>query len=586
MQVAPYVYRVNRIRMKCGTEIEPKRLTVFVGPNNGGKTRTLRDIYYELTGLESGNVTVESIDIEDPGSWEEMNATYHLKIDKSGAKQRLRSISPTLSDSLTHLEVIDISETLDQWLKVNKRAFYNAVSRCLVLFLNTDTRLSLAQKRKVSDLDAEGAKSVLESLYLASDKANNDVRACIKEVFDYDVRLDTSNLGKIQFRAGKDLSGISPDPQVAKRQYEARKVPLLDTQGDGLRSFAGIVSALISTDRPIVLLDEPEAFLHPPQAYQMGRRLSGLIEPGKQVFIATHSADFLRGLLSSETEDATIVRITHIGAEGEAKVLNPDMLHKIVRDPMLSSSRVLEGMFYQGVIATEADSDSAFYQRSFARRDTKGEIHFVSVYGKQALKKLIDPYRELGIRYAVISDADVIRDEKEFAKLVEMSTDQTVRDKITDERDSLYRFFQTKSKYQLLSDMRQKIVELGQADIPEEGSDEGVLDKTIEDYRATLNHIRDDSDELKEFKKHGRNALPAESRSLFDNLFNDCAKIGLFIVPVGEMEAWLEDYDIPASNHKSAWILRALEKLDQIEYDNSKELWKFIDMIYGVLTKV
>ena len=584
--MAPYAYRVNRIRMKCGTEIEPKRITVFVGPNNGGKTRTLRDIYYELTGLESGNVTVESINIEDPESWEEMNATYHLKIDKSGAKQRLRSISPTLSDSLTHLEVNDVSETLNQWLKVNKREFYNAVGRCLVLFLNTDTRLSLAKRRDVKNLDANGAKSVLEALFNADSKANKAVRDCIKEVFGTDIRLDISNLGQIQFRADKDLSSISTDPQEAKRQYEARKVPVLDTQGDGLRSFAGIVSALISTDRPIVLLDEPEAFLHPPQAYQMGRRLSGLIKPGKQVFIATHSADFLRGLLSSETEDATIVRITHIGAEGEAKVLNPDMLHKIVRDPMLSSSRVLEGMFYQGVIATEADSDSAFYQRSFARRDTKGEIHFVSVYGKQALKKLIDPYRELGIRYAVISDADVIRDEKEFAKLVEMSTDQTVRDKITAERDSLYRFFQTKSKYQLLSDMRQKIVELGQADIPEEGSDEGVLDKTIEDYRATLNHIRDDSDELKEFKKHGRNALPAESRSLFDNLFNDCAKIGLFIVPVGEMEAWLEDYDIPASNHKSAWILRALEKLDQIEYDNSKELWKFIDMIYGVLTKV
>ena len=374
--MTPYAYRVNRIRMKCGTEIEPKRITVFVGPNNGGKTRTLRDIYYELTGMGSGDVTVASLDVEDPTNWEEIADAYRLKVDKSGAKERLRYITPTLSDSVTHLEVDNIAVTLNLWLKNDKKRFHSIVGRCLVAYLSTDTRLSLAQKRAVSDLDAEGAKSVLESLYLASDKANNDVRACIKEVFDYDVRLDTSNLGKIQFRTGKDLSGISPDPQAAKRQYEARKVPLLDTQGDGLRSFAGIVSALISTDRPVVLLDEPEAFLHPPQAYQMGRRLSGLIKPGKQVFIATHSADFLRGLLSSETDDATIVRITHIGAEGEAKVLNPDMLHKIVRDPMLSSSRVLEGMFYQGVIATEADSDSAFYQRSFARRDTKGEITF------------------------------------------------------------------------------------------------------------------------------------------------------------------------------------------------------------------
>ncbi|MGZ3471666.1 MAG: AAA family ATPase [Isosphaeraceae bacterium] len=44
----------------------------------------------------------------------------------------------------------------------------------------------------------------------------------------------------------------------------------LDEQGDGIRSFVGIVVALLILNRGLFLIDEPEAFLHPPQAYRIG----------------------------------------------------------------------------------------------------------------------------------------------------------------------------------------------------------------------------------------------------------------------------------------------------------------------------
>ena len=122
--------------------------------------------------------------------------------------------------------------------------------------------------------------------------------------------------------------------------------PLLDTQGDGIRSVLGMISAIVSVKKPVILLDEPEAFLHPPQALQLGEIISELVEPSQQIFIATHSADFLRGLLSS-TRDAVIIHLDRITDITKANVLDPATLDQIVTDPLLSSSRVLEGMFYR-----------------------------------------------------------------------------------------------------------------------------------------------------------------------------------------------------------------------------------------------
>lgn len=116
--------------------------------------------------------------------------------------------------------------------------------------------------------------------------------------------MNPFNLGTLEYRIGTDFSFVSANPQEAFKQLSS--FPLLDTQGDGMRSVLGIVSAIVSVKKPIILLDEPEAFLHPPQALQLGEVISGLVESSQQIFIATHSADFLRGLLSS-TRDAVII---------------------------------------------------------------------------------------------------------------------------------------------------------------------------------------------------------------------------------------------------------------------------------------
>lgn len=40
---------------------------------------------------------------------------------------------------------------------------------------------------------------------------------------------------------------------------------MLQEQGDGFRSFVGIVLSILLSKDKIILIDEPEAFLHPTQ---------------------------------------------------------------------------------------------------------------------------------------------------------------------------------------------------------------------------------------------------------------------------------------------------------------------------------
>jgi predicted ATPase len=107
----------------------------------------------------------------------------------------------------------------------------------------------------------------------------------------------------------------------------------LDEQGDGIRSFVGISLALLILKRSLFLIDEPEAFLHPPQAFRIGAFIGEQAKQSRQIIIATHSVDVLRGILS-RSQDVDIVRIDRVGNRNSGMVQNHDplALHLLTTD--------------------------------------------------------------------------------------------------------------------------------------------------------------------------------------------------------------------------------------------------------------
>lgn len=577
MSTETYIYNVKAVNMKNNKPFNPGRINVLVGANNCGKTQLLKDMLVYITGKRDNTIILDSLDIPYPKTVDLMTQTYNMKIVEKNQSKQLRHISPTLDGEPEGLIHSDITAALSNWLEYDKRQFRNATGAGLVTYLNTDNRLKLAMSQPVQqNLNARGAKNVLEALYESDTASISRVEESIKKIFGVDIFLNPYNLGTLEFRVGINSSEVSKEPQEAYKQLS--KKSLLDLQGDGIRSVLGIISSIISVKKPIILLDEPEAFLHPPQALQLGELISELVDTSQQIFIATHSADFLRGLIGT-TRDAVIIHLNRFEDVTERKILDSATLAKIVTDPLLSSSRVLEGMFYKGVVATEADADTVFYQRLFQKIGTADEVHFVNAHNKQTLKKIIEPYQKLGIKFAMIADADVIRDKRDFLDILQITSDESLKRQILQEREMVLRYFQQKSKSDILCELKTKTMELVEQTVVSETTSPDEIESLLFNFRLTLKKLREDSDELAELKKNGRSLLPPEIQTNFDSLWKLCSDIGVFIVPVGELESWLVDYGIKRTSNKAKWISDALNKLFELEYDKDKYVWSFVDAL-------
>jgi hypothetical protein len=138
-------------------------------------------------------------------------------------------------------------------------------------------------------------------------------------------------------------------------------------------------------------------------------------EKNGQVIAATHSADFLIGLLDSGAT-VNVVRLTYAGAKATARLLSSETLSRFNRDPLLRSSSVLDALFHEHIVITEGDADRAFYEEINRRlldttvSEGAASCLFLNAQGKDAIPKLLDPLRSFGLRAAAIADIDILLD--------------------------------------------------------------------------------------------------------------------------------------------------------------------------------
>ena len=133
-----------------------------------------------------------------------------------------------------------------------------------------------------------------------------------------------------------------------------------ELQGDGMVGFTGVLLSLLIENYSVYLIDEPESFLHPPQARILGTEIPELLD-NRQAFISTHSEHLLKGLLEAAPERIKVVRISREGNKNSFSIINTDDISKIWKDTLLRQSNVLQGLFYDAVVICESDSDCQFY---------------------------------------------------------------------------------------------------------------------------------------------------------------------------------------------------------------------------------
>ena len=540
--------KIKTLRTKDDRTITLGEFSVLVGPNNVGKSQTLRDIYLRLaSGRNARTTIITNVEIQKPNDFEELLAGLKvLEHPTNIGIHQIRGIQPNLTSGDTiNVNIEDLSRQFQSQNDVD--FILGNLSKFRVSYLDAASRLQVAQSAGSYNPHTQPPQNLLQGLFGADSDEEFRLRDVFKRTFDMDIRLDYSGMTQLVLRLAKEFPDIPGDPRKAYPFFS--RFPRLDEQGDGFRSFVGVVLSLLLSEGRIVLLDEPEAFLHPAQARQLGFWIAEYSRhsPG-QILIATHNANFLAGILSSE-QPVDIYRLNRQGARTKYTLISSEATSKLAKSPLLSSQRVLESIFYKGVAVCEADADRAVYQTVAVRDLEEQEVLFLHAHNKQTIHRVVSLLKSASIPVCAIVDIDILNSSTDLDQALRSLGNSPDIDQILELRQAIAREVEGEDEEKTLKDLTQRTSEfLAQLNRNEH---------TLSGARGALNRLRRESSKWRSLKKDGIEGASTEIKPKVEELLDLSKKSGLFILPVGELESWLD----LRTRQKNRWIVLALEKL-------------------------
>ena len=503
-------------------------ILVLVGPNNAGKSRALKEIISHIDG-QPGQV-ITSLEKKTTGTHTDLLNWIHARFAQNGRRGGYKGIGG----------VIDL-EDIREWPKTSRQIIDN-----LCILATAEKRFELLGKVAPINPITDPETHPLHFL-LTYKRAEERLGTLVKRSFGVDVILNRGSGDRMQLHCGARPQ--HPDRVSFEYLRELHRLPTLNDQGDGLRSFYACLVQILLGEWKLVLVDEPEVFLHPPQAEQLGEILAQQTPPGRQLVVATHSTDLLRGMLKHAASRIKLVRIVRDGDINNVSELAPEGVVSLWNDPYLRFTNALDSLFHESVIVCEAESDCHFYEAllATAKPDATRPM-FSPAGGKQALKKLVKALRSLGVPCSAVADFDLLNDKQVLQGLWEAAGGtwseieqlwQRVRAGV--ETDST-----VPHRGKVLEEIRSLLVG---------PSSERLLDKEADKIREI---VRNASGWAKA-KSAGLNALP--QGAVYDagaQLLGILRSRNVHVVPVGEMERFA-----PSISGKSGpWATAVLAAYD------------------------
>lgn len=389
----------------------PPSVTIFVGPNNAGKSQALRELF---AFCQSGQANQAAFIVDKltfaAGDPEIVRAEFEAALVPIKLEE---NVPPKYSRLGLGGEIVQVVK--ENYFRARNEPNENSASfaqwylRYFTLNLDGPSRIGLVNPQARGDLKRPATPL---ARLLCDNPKRESLRAILYDAFQMYFALDA--------QAGDQLSirfGMAPPPDERSFNDEAidymRKARGMEAVSDGVKAFTGILLQVSVGSPKVIIIDEPEAFLHPSLALKLGKELAKAAAlENKHVFAATHSPQFIMGAILSGAK-VNIVRLTYQDGVGAARLLSSSELATLMQDTLLRSVGVLSGLFYDHVIVGEADADRAFYQeineRLLAANDPRGIHHalFLNAVGKDTISRIIEPLRRLGIPAAAIVDIDI-----------------------------------------------------------------------------------------------------------------------------------------------------------------------------------
>ncbi len=538
----PNIY-VQSLTFNDGTSLSINKndIVVFVGPNNVGKSQTLKDIEWATNSPSPGTI-VRHVKFIQGGTLDDLSLWFMQKFRCSkGFREQ---------PVYTGLDFTISASSVCQALLKDRPS---ELAKAFVCSLKTDSRLSISTPPEIMDV----LKQPKHPIHVLQQNAGirNKVSKYFEMAFDIPLILFTQfgrHLPLVLGSKPKLLDEYSDEIEREDKVAEIlRTYPHLERQGDGMRSFAGIMLYLTIDHYNAFLIDEPESFLHPPQARLMGEIVGDLLSNEQQAFVSTHSIHFIQGLLEKCPERVKVVRITRTGNTNTFSILDQTRILELSKDPFLKYSNVLEGLFYKNVVLCEADADCMFYSMINGSSDMKGaksaDTLFIHCGGKHRMASVARDLRDLHVDFRVVPDFDVFNNKDTLAKLVEAcggTWSEFERDYTVLSTDIQNRSRNDKSEGVLLAEIQ---------NILGAGSSKPVSNGKIESIQRLL----EGESEWDRLKRTGLHGIPSgDPQSACNALLDKLKAVGIHVVPCGELERFVPD----CGGHGPSWIQSVLDK--------------------------
>ncbi|MFE5511642.1 ATP-dependent endonuclease [Streptomyces sp. NPDC056529] len=419
---------IDSITLQNGVTVKPPTVgvTVVVGGNNVGKSTLLRQTV-EFSARHSSV-------IPNPARWQLVN---DIRFNRSGTMRDCAAwlashFGSTVTNGMLSFnpggEAAAKEHDVRQFFAMSSTEVDKLYALWRFFMLRGEPLQRLGEINPQQMRENSDSPSIFPVHHLEdSPSMMSELRQICLEVFRVDLTLDTY-ARMIQLRLGERPIPVPlADAVPAEYRREVASLPSLSEQGDGMKSLIGLLLPIITAKRQIVLIDEPEAFLHPPQASALGRVLGELAQKKKiQVIIATHDKNLLAGLLSSEAEVSVVRLDRDLSGGSHAHQLAAEDVRILSQDPLLKHTNVLDALFHRLTVITEADRDCRFYAAALSEYEPRAEIPipssdvlFVPSYGKAAMYKISKVLHKIFVPVVSFPDMDILYDETDISRLVQ-----------------------------------------------------------------------------------------------------------------------------------------------------------------------
>lgn len=560
MEERKYGGYISKLKFNDDSELNLNKndIVLFVGPNNAGKSQSIKDIF-SLCEKKKDNIVIKDIEVTKyDGDISELLESIAKVINNGNYKSYL----------LLGKNYDLFSHRLRSFMN---NEYFNNFRDLFVANLDTTARLIISEPTNNIALNDPKTNPIHCAAY--SREYREWLSDNFKKAFGTSLIPNTNYGAIIPLCMGEPVKLEGPFPDEQFRQEEYRKIlseyKQVQNQGDGIKSFTGILLYLMLKHYCIYCIDEPESFLHPPQAKIIGQIIGKNLSINQQAFISTHSESFINGILQSNPNRVKIIRITREEDDNTFAILNNDKIKDIWNDPLLRHSNIMSSLFYKTVVLCESDSDCKFYSiiEEYLKEQSGSysETLFIHCGGKHRIPKILKALHSLNIDIKVIVDLDILNDEKLVKELI---AEQKISwDEISNDYNILISNINSSKQHIKRDDVKLKV--------------NSILDnkKSPELDTKELNEIENIisvPSVWKEIKKAGVSALPSGDAKKAFNKINDLFKQNcIHIVPVGELEGFVKE----VGNHGPEWVNSVLENYPNFNDNVYDEVKKFISEI-------